>query len=93
MLLGFAGVGFMAYLGRGYVSLIDAPPRRGAHVSVISSIRTKPVTIASELRRQADTFLDLNDLRSQIDAQVRPNRSTLSPSLGEVRDIHNLGLD
>jgi uncharacterized LabA/DUF88 family protein len=50
-----------------YRKLIEALQRRGARATVVSSIRTKPAVIAEELRRQADAFLDLADLRSSIE--------------------------
>ena len=40
--------------------------RQGVHVSVISSLRSKPPIIADELRRQADTFIELDDLKAAI---------------------------
>ena len=46
--------------------LIEAVQRRGVRVTVISTIRTQPPMIADELRRQADTFVDLVDLQPMI---------------------------
>jgi uncharacterized LabA/DUF88 family protein len=45
-------------------SLVEAVQRRGVRVTVVSTIRTHPPMIADELRRQADIFLELDDLRS-----------------------------
>ena len=42
--------------------LTEALQRKGLRVTVVSTIRTQPPMIADELRRQADTFLDLNEL-------------------------------
>ena len=47
-------------------SLVEAVQRRGVRVTVVSTIRTQPPMIADELRRQADTFLELADLRDLI---------------------------
>jgi uncharacterized LabA/DUF88 family protein len=47
-------------------SLVEAVQGRGPRVTVVSSVRTKPAIIADELRRQADTFLELEDLRAYI---------------------------
>jgi uncharacterized LabA/DUF88 family protein len=33
---------------------------------VVSTIRTQPPMVADELRRQADNFIELEDLKSQI---------------------------
>jgi uncharacterized LabA/DUF88 family protein len=43
--------------------LIAAIQRRGIHTVVVSSTLTAPSMIGSELRRQADEFLELNGLR------------------------------
>lgn len=40
--------------------------RFGVRVTVVSTIKTRPAMIADELRRQADVFLDLFDLKGQI---------------------------
>jgi uncharacterized LabA/DUF88 family protein len=47
-------------------SLVEAVQRRGVHVTVISTISSHPPMIADELRRQADVFTDLMELRSKI---------------------------
>jgi len=46
--------------------LLEAVGRRGVHISVVSTVRTKPPMIADELRRQADEFIELDRLRSVI---------------------------
>jgi uncharacterized LabA/DUF88 family protein len=45
---------------------IAAARRRGVRVSVVSSMKTKPPMIATELRRQADDFIELLDLQHMI---------------------------
>ena len=45
---------------------LDAVQRLGTRVTVISSLRTSPPMIATELRRQADEFIELRDLRDMI---------------------------
>jgi uncharacterized LabA/DUF88 family protein len=53
--------------------LVEAVQRLGARVTVISTIRTQPAMIADELRRQADSFVDLTDLAEHITRrQVEP---------------------
>lgn len=47
-------------------SLVEAIQRKGVYVSVVSSIITKPPMIADELRRQADSFVDLADLMNDL---------------------------
>jgi uncharacterized LabA/DUF88 family protein len=46
--------------------LVKAIQRLGRRVTVVSSMRTSPMTVADELRRQADTFLELDDLKAAI---------------------------
>ena len=46
--------------------LVEAVQRKGRRVSVVSTIRTQPPMVADELRRQADNFIELDDLKSQI---------------------------
>ena len=53
--------------------LLEAVQRRGVHVSVVSSIASQPPMAADELRRQADVFVDLAELKSKI-ARDRPER-------------------
>jgi uncharacterized LabA/DUF88 family protein len=47
-------------------SLVKSVQRRGVGVTVISTISSQPPMIADELRRQADEFIDLAELRSKI---------------------------
>ncbi len=56
--------------------LIESVQRNGVRVSVVSTIRTSPPMIADELRRQADDFIDLDDLRDAIarDPSARSHR-------------------
>ncbi len=46
--------------------LVEAVQHRGVRVTVVSSMRTQPPMIADELRRQADNFIELNDLAQDI---------------------------
>lgn len=47
-------------------SLVEALQRRGVHVTVVSSNASQPPMIADELRRQADVFTDLIELKSKV---------------------------
>jgi uncharacterized LabA/DUF88 family protein len=55
-------------------SLVEAVQRRGVRVTVVSTISTQPPMLADELRREADVFTDLLELRSKIgrDPSERP---------------------
>jgi uncharacterized LabA/DUF88 family protein len=46
--------------------VIESVQRKGVRVTVISTISTQPPMIADELRRQADTFIDLQELSTKI---------------------------
>lgn len=46
--------------------LVEAVQARGVRVTVVSTMKTQPPQIADELRRQADSFVDLNDLLPEI---------------------------
>jgi uncharacterized LabA/DUF88 family protein len=47
--------------------LVEALQRRGVFVTVVSTLRTRPAPmVADELRRQADAFLELDDLKVAI---------------------------
>ena len=47
-------------------SLVEAVQRRGVRVTVASTVSTQPPMVADELRRQADVFVDLAELRVKI---------------------------
>ena len=57
--------------------LVQAIQAKGVRVTVISTTRTQPPQIADELRRQADVFVELNDLLPDIS---RPRPTTAAPS-------------
>jgi uncharacterized LabA/DUF88 family protein len=46
--------------------VVEAVQRKGVRVTVISTISTQPPMIADELRRQADSFIDLQELSAKI---------------------------
>lgn len=55
--------------------LVEAVQRRGVIVSVVSSVRSTPPMIADDLRRQADMFIELQDLVPHIQRTDRRERS------------------
>ena len=59
--------------------LVEAVQRKGVRVSVVSTIRSQPPMIADELRRQADNFIELMDLRDEImrDPTYRQQREAM----------------
>ncbi|WP_409191994.1 NYN domain-containing protein [Bradyrhizobium sp. RDM4] len=70
-------------------TLVAAVQRRGVRVTVVSSIASQPPMIADELRRQADVFTDLTELRARVgrDPSERPprDRSEVRPPQSEQR--------
>lgn len=66
-------------------SLVEALQRKGVRVTVVSTIATQPPMIADELRRQADSFVDLVTMQAKIardpsekrqrDPEFRPMRT------------------
>jgi len=56
--------------------LVEALQRRGRKITVISTVSSQPPMIADDLRRQADHFVDLLSLKSEIgrDPAERPQR-------------------
>ena len=61
--------------------MVESVQQQGVRVSVLSTIRTQPGMVADELRRQADQFIDLADLATDITRrQVEPRpRSAPTP--------------
>jgi uncharacterized LabA/DUF88 family protein len=53
--------------------LVEAVQRKGVRVTVVSTVRSQPPMVADELRRQADTFIELQDLQQSI-ARIVSNR-------------------
>ena len=54
--------------------LIEAIQRKGVRVSVVSTIRSQPPMISDDLRRQADNFIELDELRDVIGRPPREPR-------------------
>ncbi len=57
-------------------ALVEAVQKKGRKVSVVSSLKSSPPMVADELRRQADYFVELTDLISEI---VRDTPDTYTP--------------
>ena len=57
--------------------LVETVQRKGVRVTVVSTFRSSPPMVADELRRQADTFIELQDLVDKISrVVVRPEAPT-----------------
>jgi uncharacterized LabA/DUF88 family protein len=46
--------------------LVEAVQRKGVRVTVVSTVRSAPPMVADELRRQADSFIELQELAPSI---------------------------
>src|SRR5512147_3040709 len=46
--------------------LVEAVQRKGVRVTVVSTVRSQPPMVADELRRQADIFIELQDIAPMI---------------------------
>ncbi|MCK0169377.1 NYN domain-containing protein [Jannaschia sp. S6380] len=49
-----------------FLPLVAALQRKGVRVSVCSTLRSQPSMISDDLRRQADNFIELDELREVI---------------------------
>jgi uncharacterized LabA/DUF88 family protein len=68
--------------------LVQAVQRRGVRVTVVSTIASQPPMIADELRRQADVFIDVMELRAKIARQVVERLEPREPrSLGAALGV------
>ena len=54
--------------------LIEAIQRKGVRVSVVSTIRSNPPMIADDLRRQADNFIELDELKDVVGRPPRDDQ-------------------
>lgn len=66
-------------------SLVRALQRLGTRVCVVSSIATQPAMAADELRRQADEFIELAELRPRISRDVHGADKRAAPGLAAPR--------
>jgi len=77
--------------------LLKAVQRRGVHVTVVSTLASQPPMVADELRRQADAFLDLADLKPKLgrDPTERPAQREIrqqSPQLSSRASVNGTEL-
>ena len=64
--------------------LVEAVQRNGWRVTVVSTVRSQPPMVADELRRQADNFIELQDIQPEIQRRADPaqnqDRNNSGPS-------------
>jgi len=61
--------------------LVEAVQRKGKRVSVASTIRSQPPMVSDELRRQADNFIELDELKPLIMREGGPRQSYSQPQV------------
>ncbi len=52
--------------------LVEATQRKGVRVTVVSTVKSSPPMVADELRRQADNFIELQDIADEISRAHAP---------------------
>jgi uncharacterized LabA/DUF88 family protein len=67
-----------------FAPLVEAVQRRGARVTVISTVRSAPPLAADDLRRQADFFIDLADLTGLIGRPPRERAPADNPEADDA---------
>jgi uncharacterized LabA/DUF88 family protein len=69
--------------------LIEAMQRKGVRVTVVSTVKSQPPMASDDLRRQADSFVDLADLANIIGRPSRPSlpRFISDPAGGAEREV------
>jgi uncharacterized LabA/DUF88 family protein len=70
---------FVLFSGDGdFRSLVEALQRAGRKVSVVSTLTTQPPMISDDLRRQADHFIDLASLRTEVGRSAAEREARLA---------------
>ena len=59
--------------------LVEAVQRKGVRVSVVSTMRSSPPMVSDDLRRQADNFIDLQDLAPSVMRNHHPRDELTRP--------------
>lgn len=72
--------------------LVEAVQRKGVRVTVVSTIQSQPPMIADELRRQADVFIELADIRDEIQRAGGPRKPDQDAGLPQD-DYEDDGID
>jgi uncharacterized LabA/DUF88 family protein len=70
--------------------LVEAVQARGVRVSIVSTLKSQPPMAADELRRQADNFIELTDLKDEItrvggqQTHVQPPKQVVTKDIDKV---------
>ncbi len=66
-----------------FLHLVEALQRKGVRVTVVSTVKSQPPMVSDDLRRQADSFVDLADLNEIIGRPSRLPRFIQESRAGE----------
>ncbi len=71
-----------------FVALVKVLQKRGINVTIVSSIRSHPPMCADDLRKQADRFVDLEDIKELIEKKSHYSGSSkINPArLSDIQD-------
>jgi uncharacterized LabA/DUF88 family protein len=73
-----------------FCRLVEAVQRRGVRVTVVSTIRSQPPMASDDLRRQADIFVDLQDLAQHIQRPGGRDGGAAAPAGAQPQTVpHN----
>jgi uncharacterized LabA/DUF88 family protein len=75
--------------------LVEAVQRKGLRVSVVSTARSRPPMVADELRRQADSFIELQELVPAIQRSgaTREQRQQMAAAPNDEADADDWAED
>ena len=63
--------------------LVEATQRKGVRVTVVSTVKSSPPMVADELRRQADNFIELQEIADDISRAHAPRDTDATIDLAE----------
>ena len=74
-------------------ALVKAVQRQGKRVSVVSTLKSNPPMIADELRRQADTFIELKSILNSIGKLHTETPDSVLPDDGNINEFDDETVD
>jgi uncharacterized LabA/DUF88 family protein len=67
--------------------LVEAVQRKGVRVTVVSTVKSNPPMIADELRRQADFFMELQNMTNVAGRSTNTCRDTIAEEHSDYDDV------
>ncbi len=68
-----------------FYSLIEALQRRAVKVTIISTLKSQPPMVADKIRRKADNFIDLAEIKNRISRKT--HNGNMGQKKKEVSDV------